>query len=196
MIIPRYERGLNSCLAEAVGRVGVEGVIYTSIRMGTMQLPDGRQAQIQLTLTTDSDEFLEPTGLVDVRAARRHTEEWRGIEKKTHTCVINDAGNCYTCGERAPYFRVIEPPVGHNSAVASLEASRRAKAQILPPPVPEGATVNDEIDIIRVWGLPDEHCQECHNPARLSSVVAVGQRIIKVCCTVTHNFKEATGQAQ
>lgn len=174
-------------------------------------------------------------------------------EKTGHTCVINDAGNCYTCGERGEYFRVIEPPFdarafgcermpacsrlsaedcghhghtdtkpfcdapicgcvchnrgrlkampsGHNEALTGPEASRRAKAQILPPPVPEGETVSSEADVIRVWSLDDDplmplsHCQRCHAPEGPMSYVAVGNRIVPVCCYVTEAFMKATGQ--
>lgn len=89
------------------------------------------------------------------------------------------------------------PTTSHNPALTGANASRQAKAQILPPPVPDGETVSSEADVIRVWSLPDTHCEDCHALANdKMSWVAVGNRLIPVCCTVTENFKRATGQIQ
>lgn len=74
----------------------------------------------------------------------------------------------------------------HNALVD--EAKRRAKATVLPPEPPLGQTVSNEREVISAFDLPDEHCEVCHEGTS-KSCVAVGNRLIEVCCAVTDNFK-------
>lgn len=75
MTKPKFEKGLTKALSEAIAAYqSYAPRLSMTIRMGTMTLPTGEEAQIHLTLTTSPDDFIDGA-LEEPRVARaRHDD--------------------------------------------------------------------------------------------------------------------------